>query len=57
MADINDAKHITYVVYDTKAFSYANILNIFSRRPEFNVHIGTFNPDKGIIITDREAIN
>ena len=57
MADINDAKHITYVVYDTKAFSYASILNIFSRRPEFNVHIGTFNPDKGIIITDREAIN
>ena len=57
MADIKDPKQPICVVYDTKAFRYATILDIFSRRPEMNVHIGTFNPDKGIIITDKETIN
>jgi len=46
-----------YVVYDTKAFSYASILDIFSRRPvEKRVLMGTFCPQTNKLITAEEVL-
>lgn len=46
-----------YVVYDTNAYSYKTILEIFSNNPLPNVFIGTYNPESDIIITDKEVID
>ncbi len=43
----------TYIVYDTSAYGYEDILNIFSKQPNADQLIGTFNPVRGIIITDK----
>ncbi len=42
------------VVYDTSAYSYKDILRIFSVRPDTRVTIGTYDPYKKIIITPTE---
>ena len=45
-----------YAVYDTSAYGYGQILDIFSTRPCRHVFIGTYNPERNIIITDKEII-
>lgn len=49
-------KTCTYVIYDTDAFKYETILNIFSEAPQQNVLIGTFNMSNKIIITDQDIL-
>lgn len=46
--------NIVYVVYDVDAYSYDDILNIFAKRVEDNVYIGTYNSHTRIIITPEE---
>lgn len=41
----------TFVVYDTEAFSYEQILAIFANHPQKNVYIGTYTPKTKILIT------
>lgn len=52
----NDKSSPVYIVYDTASYRYSTILDIFSRNPYENVYIGTFLPERGIIITDKEII-
>jgi hypothetical protein len=49
-------REITYVVYDTDAYSYRSILRIFGSRPVENVLIGTYTPQTKLLITDKEVI-
>ena len=49
-------KEITYVVYDTDAYSYRSILHIFGSHPVENVLIGTYTPQTKLLITDKEVI-
>lgn len=49
-------EHPTYVVYDTGAYSYARILDIFSRKPTENIFIGTYNGMTDKIITNTDVI-
>ena len=46
----------TCVVYDTEAYSFADILRIFSSNPHENATIGTYNPSTDIIITSEEVL-
>lgn len=48
---------VVYAVYDTSSYKYETVLEIFSRSPQENVLVGTFSPDSGIIITDKEIIS
>ena len=45
-----------YATYDTEAYSYEDIFNIFSRRPQQNVLMGTYNPTTQTIITSEEVL-
>ena len=51
-----NTKNIKYIVYDTEAFSYEAILDIFSQQPMENVMIGTYNPRTKTIITAEEVL-
>lgn len=44
-------KENTVVVYDTKSYSYSDILRIFTSFPQRGVEIGTYNPREKILIT------
>ena len=46
----------TVVVYDTAAYSYAGILRIFAKKPEEQVEVGIYHPEKQLLITEREII-
>ena len=50
------AKGPVRVVYDTHAFSYGQILDIFAQNPLPDVTIGTYNADTKTIITSGEVI-
>ncbi len=52
---IKDIQRPTYFVYDTSAYGYGDILDIFSRHSRDGVLIGTFNPERGVIITDKDV--
>lgn len=45
-----------YATYDTEAYSYEDIFNIFSSRPQPNVLMGTYNPTTQTIITSEEVL-
>lgn len=45
-----------YVVYDTDAYSYSQIFDIFARSKNMGVRIGTYTPKTGIVITGEEVI-
>ena len=45
-----------YVVYDTDTFSYDDILRLFSKQPEANVRIGTYNSHSKTLITAEEVM-
>jgi N-acetylglucosaminyl-diphospho-decaprenol L-rhamnosyltransferase len=47
---------ITYVVYDTDAYSYDVILYLFSQKPDYRVRMGTYNRKTRILITEEEII-
>lgn len=47
---------INFVVYDTTAYSFNTILSIFERKPDEQVHIGTYFPQQSVIITEQEII-
>lgn len=44
------------VVYDTDAYSFDEIISIFSRRPDANITLGTYNPQTSKILTAMEVI-
>ena len=50
----DDNRNVKYVVYDTDAYSYQAILDIFHRQPMPNVLIGIFNPHSKTIVTAEE---
>lgn len=50
----DDTHNMKYVVYDTEAYSYQAILDIFQRQPMQNIHIGIFNPHSKTIVTAEE---
>lgn len=47
---------LVYAVYDTSAYKYDTILEIFSISQNKNVRVGTYMPQHNIIITDKEII-
>lgn len=44
------------VVYDVEAYSFRQILGIFSKNKNENIQIGTFNPANKIVITSAEIL-
>lgn len=56
MENLANTKNIKYVVYDTEAFSFKAILDIFEQQPMENVMIGTYNPRTKTIITAEEVL-
>lgn len=56
LEDKINKKACTYAVYDINAFRYETILDIFSRNPQHNILLGTFNADNSTIITDQEIL-
>ena len=40
-----------YVVYDLEDYSLHNILRLFEKQPSKKIHLGTFNPQRNIIVT------
>ena len=52
----DDNKTVRYVVYDTNTFSYDDILRLFSKQPEANVRIGTYNSHSKTLITAEEVM-
>ena len=44
-----------FATYDTEAYSYEQIFNIFSAHPQQNVLMGTYNPATKTIITSEEV--
>ena len=46
----------TYMVYDTSAFTYEQIFNIFSNNNNPYIRIGTFTPSTQTIITGEEVL-
>lgn len=47
---------VNYVVYDTGAYSYEQILEIFGQNPDSHVLIGFYHPENSTIVTGREVI-
>lgn len=45
-----------YAVYDTDAFSFDTIFQLFSRKPQAHVGIGTYLPSENMIITTEEIL-
>ena len=45
-----------YVVYDVNAYNFDTILEIFSRNPQPNVHIGTYNSKTRTVITAEDIL-
>lgn len=51
-----DENTVTYVVYDTDAYSYGTILKLFSQKSNNKVRLGTYNRKTRILITEEEII-
>lgn len=51
-----EIKNTLIVVYDTDAYAYETILDIFAQHPQENVQMGTFNPHTKTIITWEEVL-
>jgi N-acetylglucosaminyl-diphospho-decaprenol L-rhamnosyltransferase len=51
-----EKKIITYIVYDTDAYSYESIMKIFATTPVNSLKIGTYNRKTRSIITAEEII-
>lgn len=45
-----------YATYDTEAYSYEDIFNIFSESPQQNILMGTYNPATQTIVTGEEVL-
>ena len=45
-----------FATYDTEAYGYEDIFNIFFDSPQQNVQMGTYNPTTGTIITSEEVL-
>lgn len=53
--EVESARGVDYVVYDTSMFSYGEILRIHEKNPSENVRIGTFLPRYQVVITAQEV--
>lgn len=51
----SDKKNSTFIVYDLSVFSFTQVLEKFSSSPQENVYLGTYNPDRNLIITHQEC--
>ena len=47
---------VNFVVYDMAAYSFDAMLSIMERKPDNRILIGTYNPERAKIITEREII-
>ncbi len=56
LKEVCDINTPTYVVYDIDAYSYEDILRIFSSNPLKNLSIGTFDIRNNKIITNKEVL-
>ena len=54
--DLIEPKVMNYIVYDTDAYSYEDMLSIFAAQPQNNIRIGTYNSQTGCIITENEIL-
>ena len=50
------ANRYGYMVYDVTAYAYQDILNIFASKPIDDILIGTYYPDRQILITGGDII-
>lgn len=50
-----DKKNFTFIVYDLSVFSFTQILEKFAANPQENVMLGTYNPERNLIITHEEC--
>lgn len=46
---------LTYVVYDTAAYSYGKMLSFFAANPSDTVLLGTYHGESGIVITGNDV--
>ena len=53
---LTDGDRRIYVVYDTDAYSFDSIFDIFSNHHQSNVHLGTFWPQTQVIITAEDIL-
>lgn len=51
----SDKKVSTFVVYDLSVFSFTQILEKFANNNQDNVYMGTYNPERNLIITHQEC--
>ena len=49
-------KQMLNIVYDTDAYTYGQILDIFARGPQHNCLLATFHPRKNIVVTTEEIL-
>lgn len=54
--ELIDPEKLTFIVYDTDAYSYQHILKLFASEPVQNVRIGTFNTKSHTLITEEDVI-
>lgn len=52
-----DKENVVYAVYDTDAYKYSTILNIFQKNNNEYIQIGTYNDKTKMIITAKETIS
>lgn len=50
-----EKKGHSFIVYDLSVFSFSQILNKFATTPYDNIYLGTYNPERKLIITHFEC--
>ncbi|MBR1463174.1 MAG: glycosyltransferase family 2 protein [Prevotella sp.] len=50
------ARKLTYIIYDTTAYSMQQIFAVMEKSANHLIQLGTFYPDRNIIITDQEIL-
>ena len=48
--------NITYIIYDTSAYNFQTILNLFAQQPSEKLRIATYHPTQQMVITAEEII-
>ena len=48
--------NMTYIVYDTSAYDYQTILQLFAQKPSEKIRIATYHPSQQMIVTEQEIL-
>jgi len=54
--DVLNASSCQYIVYDISSYSFDNILELFSRNPQDNLFLATYDPENNIVITAEDVL-